>query len=383
MARADRTAGELPQEALEELERRLEHALARTNQQFPTSLFRRSGEPDATELTSVDWIAFPERVSTCLGRQRALDLLDRSDEVIGLGGRALQEEYAEWRVVRSDRGIESVEVTTETPDHWRLLAAYAPTKVLESVRAFASGQEVDLRAVYGEVDPFASDTTPSVREAAFVAAMLEGGTSPYNNGERAITCMVHPSNTMTALLSLATAASCSVEVLDAGGRRRCATCAELTVSLKGSAQMGRASDPLLVERFAQLAFEGRRVLLDIPGPLGISGVENARLRTPNGSAVPCEWFRLSRPGRPGGRYQRVSLSVPREEGFCVSDLTDVATEEKVATGAQVADLVQISLYLRTTGPNDCARAPLPTSDDEGSEGCLDVLEAARVLEAKR
>jgi hypothetical protein len=376
-------AGELPQEALDELERRLERDLEGANQEFSTSLFRRSGEPNATELTSVDWVAFPERIAACLGRERALSLLDIPDEVIGAGGRSLQEEYAEWRVVRSERGIESVDVTTETADHWRLLAAYSPTKTLESVRAFAREQEIDIRAVYGALDPFASDTTPAEREAAFVAAMLEGGTSPYNNGERAITCMVHRSNTMAALLSLAIAASCSLEVLEDSGRRRCATCAELNISLKGSAQMGRASDPLLVERFAQLAFEGRRVLLDVPGPLAISGVENARLRTPSGSPVPREWFRSSRPARSDGRYQRVSFRVPPEEGFCVSDLIDVTTEQRITTGAQVADLVQVSLYLRTSGPADGTRASLSLADDGRPNPCSGVVETVRALEEKR
>lgn len=351
--------------------------------EFTTSLFRRTPERDANECTSVDWIAFPERIAACLGRERALSLLDTPDPVTGGGGRSLQEEYAEWRVVRTDPGIELVEMTTETPDYWRLLAAYAPTKTLELVSAFARGDEVDPTSVYGDVDPFAADTTPSHREAGFVANMLEGGSSPYNNGDRAITCMVHPSNTMPALMTLAIAATCSLEVVESNGRRRCATCAELAIPLKGSSRMGRASDPLLVERFAQLAFEGRRVLLDFPGPLGISGVENTRLRTPSGKTVPPQWFRFSRPARPEDRYQRVSLRVPPEEGFCVSDLTDVATEERITTGAHVADLLQISLYLTTTAPSDCGRGPVHRLDEELPAPCDDVLDTVRILEGKK
>jgi hypothetical protein len=349
---------------------------------FPRTLFRWPAEAVATQETTVDWIAFPERVATCLGRTRALKLLDVGHPRIDEGGRRLQEEYAEWRVVRSGRGIERIDFTTETPDYWRLLAAYAPQRVLEVVGEFADEREADVSLVYRGVDPFAAETTPEMRESAFAQVMLTRGTSPYNNGSRAITCMVHPGNSIPALLELAVAATNALAVVDADtGRSRCPTCVELAPSLGSAAQLGRASDPLVVERLARLAFEGRQVSLDTPGPLAISGVEHARLRTPSGDPVPSEWFALSRPMRSDGRHQRVSLTVPDDQGFCVSDLFDVATEEAVSTGGQVADLVQVSLYLSTTEPIGNGRRDFEVPVEPKPMTCTDVHTVAVDLEA--
>lgn len=324
---------------------------------------------------------FPERVLACLGRQRALLLLDANDDIVGGGGRSLQEEYVEWRVVTGPLGVQRVQLTTEMSDYWRVLAAYAPERVLDVAAYFASEEEPDISLIYGDLDPFAAGVEPSTREAAFAEMVLRGGRSPYNSGERAIVCMVHPSNSMTALLSLVIAATSAFEVTDANdGRIRCATCLEIGPLLESVAQLGRASDPLLIERLGRLAFEGRLVALDIPGALAISGVESWRLRTPSGARVPSEWFQLSRPMRPettkDKRYQRVSFEVPPEEGFCISDLIDVTTGESVTTGAQVADLVQVSLHLLASGPSSTFRPQL-----EVSSGTDDLLECEELRRA--
>jgi hypothetical protein len=372
---------ELPPQALAEMHARMDEFLsAGPRVRFPHSMFRWPTDADATQESTVDWIAFPERIAACLGRVSALRVLDVEDRRIGDGGRRIQEEYAEWRLVRSERGIERVDFTVETSDYWRLLAAFAPHRALEVVGGFAEEPDVDVSLVYGPIDPFASETTPGMRESAFAQTMLEGGTSAYNDGSRAITCMVHPGNSIPALLELAVAATSSLAVLDPERAQRSPTCVELARSIGSAAQLGRASDPLVVERLARLAFEGRRVALDTPGPLAISGVEHARLRTPSGQPVPAEWFRFSRPMRPEGRYQRLSLSVPGDEDFCVSDLIDVATEDAVTTGGQVADLVQLSLYLRATEPVGEGPEQLDVHGEPELVTCADVRAAAADLE---
>lgn len=347
---------------------------------FPLSLFRWPTQTDATEQTSIDWIAFPERVVTCLGRTPALRLLDVQDSRVGRDGRRLQEEYAEWRVVRSTRGIQQIEMTTETPEYWALLAAYAPDRALQILAEFAVEETVDASLVYGGLDPF-SASSPEAREEAFVRAMSKGGSSPYNNGSKAIAFMVHPSNCMEALLELAVAATNALEFIEeTDGVARCPDCRELAPLLEDRARWGRASDPLLVERLARLAFEGRQVVLDSPGPLAISGVENERLRTPSGEPVPREWFRLSRPMRLGARFQRLSFAVPSGEGYCISDLVDVATEDNITAGAQVADLVQITLYLLTTEERETRRKRIQVGAQGAANFCEDVIKLARELD---
>lgn len=365
--------------ALEKLGSRMEdHLAAGARARFPQSLFRWPSEPAAKLEAGVDWTALPDRIVTCLGRSKALEVLDLPDERIGDGGRRLQEEYVEWSVVRTPRGIERVDITAETSDYWSLLAAYSPDRVLELIGQFA--QEPPARtAIFGSLDPFAPETTPSMREIAFGETMLRGGTSPYNNGVRAITCMVHPSNTIAALLELLVGAGTRHGVEAAGGVSRCPTCLELAPFLGDAAQLGRSSDPVIVERLAQLAFEGRRMTLDVPGPLAITGVEHARLRTPDGGIIPSGWFVFSRPMRPASRFQRLSLTVPHDD-FCISDLRDVATEEKITTGGQIADLVQMSLHLLATPPSQSdARATVQIGESSSVE-CRDVLAVARALE---
>jgi len=334
-----------------------------------------------TETAVIDWPGVPLRPVACLGRQRALAVLDWCGERGDEGRRRLQEEYVEWRVVRDWRDrVTRVELTTELGEYWRVLAAHAPSALLTTVAQFAGEPAVDPRAVYGDLDPFAAHATPARREAAFGPQMLDHtATSPYNSGLRAICCMVQPTNTLGAIVALAAAAGVAREVTDPRtGRVRCPSAAEAIPLFPRSARQGRASDPLIAERVGRLAWEGRLVGFDEPLGVYIQGVEHTRLRRPDGGAVPPEWFRYSRGVAP--RFQRVTLEVPAEERFCVSDLVDVATGQSLRFGAQVAELMQLVLRLRVSAPGvvqvgDCERVT-PVAATEGDGDCADVVRAA-------
>jgi hypothetical protein len=273
-------------------------------------------------------------------RAVALPALDR-------GARALQEEYVEWRVVRDGEAIRRVELTTELGDYWRIMAAHEPARAVELVTRFA-GRPVDPHELFGDAG------TPDERAEAFERTMLaQEGASPLNDGREAICCMTHPSNTLTALLALACAATTPRIVRDVlSGRLRCVTCDEAIPMLDGGAVQGRASDPVLVERLGRLAYEGRLIAFDDPVGVYVAGVEHTRLRTPSGGPVPAAWFHFSR-----GR-QRLVLRCPEESGLAVSDLVDVATEQPIRHGGQIAELVQLELRLRVSGP-DAVDAALP------------------------
>ncbi len=311
---------------------------------------------DMDEVTAPDWSGFPIRVASCLDRGSALRLLDWRDATGDRGRCELQEEYLEWRVVSGDAGrIERVELTTEFADYWRVLAGWAPAVLLERVSEFAE-QEISPADVFGDCDPFADGVTAEEREEAFATQMLPpNGSSPYNRGGRAICCMVQETNTLFALLKLAVAAAAPRLVEEPGtGRRRGMTAQEVVPLLDRAAQLGRSSDPVLVERLGRLAYEGRRIAFDNPLGIYIVGVEHPRLRRPDGSRVPRDWFHFSRGVGPEAtadgraRYQRLVLEVP-EEDLYVSDLYDAATEQPVRYGGQVAELVQLAVFLRITG----------------------------------
>ena len=114
----------------------------------------------------VDWPGYPARIGACLGRDRALELLDWTVAGAGdLGRLRHQEEYVEWRVVREGDRIRRIEMTTELSADWEILAAQEPARTLELVSSFA-GEEVSWPAVYAE-NPSDPGSTTATRRAAF------------------------------------------------------------------------------------------------------------------------------------------------------------------------------------------------------------------------
>jgi hypothetical protein len=167
--------------------------------------------------------------------------------------------------------------------------------------------------------------------------------------------MIQPTNNLFALLNLSLAAAVPRVTKEAGtDASRPMTAAEAIPLIPGAAQLGRNSDPILVERLGRLAYEGRQIAFDDPVGIYIIGVEDARLLLPDESQVPKEWFSFQRGVGPKqaedgrARYQRLVVEAPSESDLSVSDLVDAATEQPIRHGGQVAELVQLAVYLRVT-----------------------------------
>ena len=298
-----------------------------------------ASDEETPHTTGPDWSGLPARAVATKGRSRALAALDSR--------RRDQEEYVEWRVVRDGRDrIRRVELTTELRDYWRVLAAHEPARTL-ALAAELARRRVRPQEVYGLRDPLAAG--PDERADGFDTTMPA---APLNDGRDAICFMSHPSNDLVSLVRIAAAATRPLVVRDADtGELRPATADEAIPHLGDSAVAGRTSDPVIVERLGRLAYEGRRVALNDPVGVYIEGVEHTRLRTPHGSPVPADWFTASRGG------QRLVLEVPASKRFAVSDLVDVATEEPVSHGGQIAELVQLRVLLRVSDPGAVTARP--------------------------
>jgi hypothetical protein len=259
------------------------------------------------QVVGLDWTGLPVRVVGCLGRARALAALDAQ--------RRLQEEYVEWRTVRAPDGtIRRVELTTELRDYWRVLAAHEPARAIDLVGEL-TGRAIAARHLEGLRD------------------------GPLNDGREGICFMTHRDNDLPALARIAAAAAMPCTV---GDRR--ATANEAIRMLPDAAIAGRASDPVIVEALGRLASERRLVALADPVGVYVGGVEHARLRTPDGSTVPREWFAASRGS------QRLVFEVPAGEGFLVGDLVDAASERPIRHGGQIAELVALRVLLRASAP---------------------------------
>jgi hypothetical protein len=269
----------------------------------PPARLRAVADAGTPYLLTTDWTGLPCRVVAGEGRRRALELLDER--------RDLQEEYVEWRTVRDEEGrLRGVELTTELPEYWDALT---PNAVLATVREFV-GEEVEPGKVLGP-DGFLND-------------------GPYNDGTRGICCMSQSSNNLRAMVGLVCAALRTYSIKG----RPCLHGDELFGLLGDAAVAGRASDPLLVERLARVAWDGRLVAFDEPVGVVVIGFEHTRLRTRRGEPVGPECFTVSRGGR------RAVFEVP--DGH--KHLVDVATESPIVHGGQIAELVQVAVHLRVS-----------------------------------
>ena len=291
----------------------------------------------------------------------------------------MQEEYCEWRTIRNESGVVTrIEFTTELAAYWRILATHDPQRTLEVVSEFAR-EIVHPEAVYGLSNPLRA--SPDERAEGFAHTMFSPQTAgPYNWGPRGICCMVQGTNTLDALLKLAVSASRPRLTRDADESVRLPTANEMVPPIE--AQLGRSSDPVLVERLCRLALEGRAIGFDDPLGIYISAIERTRLRCPDGSHVPAEWFQFDRgvdaasadDGR--ARYQRVVFEVPEDAGFVIGDLVDVATEERIRSGAQIADLLQLVLNLRVGEPTHPVDVELISPREQNDPTRCDDLIAA-------
>jgi hypothetical protein len=364
----------------------------------PPSQLLATADARTPEVTGPDWPALPARIQSCLGRKRAHALLDWRTAAGDEGRRRHQEEYLEWRVVRDGDGRpRRIEMTTEFGDYWRVLAAHEPRAALERVAAFAGEETVDPHAVYGDLDPFGPGVDSARRRDAFAATMLprpgQAVASPYNNGQRAICCMVEGSNTLGALINLVAASAEPRVLVDSvsGDIRPMSGSEVIQVIRTNAAQDCRNSDPVVVERVVALAIEGRLIALDQPVGVYIRGVEHAQLAAPDGSDIPADWFEFSRglgpeeaaDGRP--RYQRLTFEVPDSAGFSLADVKQRATGNLISHGAQLAELVTLGVYLRTSAAHaitlspEPVEVPVPIPCPE-QPGCAEVRESWAAFE---
>lgn len=351
-----------------------------------------------SELRAPDWPAFPARIADCLSDERALLLLDwRSEGEGDLGRLRHQEEYTEWRMVREDGVLRRIELTSELSAYWEVLAGYAPERLRALVAEFAGEpeDEVEIGEIYrlsrAMPDPFAPGVTPEQRIAAFQARMVSPDVlSPYNDGQRALCCMLQGSNNLFALLALVASAARPLLVRDPVTRRpRFASGSEAIELLGASAQDGRNSDPLIVERIARLATEGRPIAFDDPVGIYMRGVQHEALAQPDGSDVPEAWFHFSRGARAAEtadrrqRCQRLTLELPDDVDFTLEDLVVRRTGEPLLFGGQLAALVQLTAYVRT-GPPPADPGEIEAVDIASARiGCRSVRASWQAFEDER
>lgn len=355
---------------------------------------------NATELRVPDWPAVPVRARACLGRARADRLCDGRAPSGETGRTLFQEEYAEWRVLCDEDGPTRFELTTELGDYWVLLARHRPERLVELVAGFAGVPSLEPAEVFGNPDSLSADSPEDFRAEAFSRRFLgrsltddewQEPPGPLNNGERAITCLSRGDNSLAALINLVVKSTVPLWIRDReDSELRFPSGSEAIPELAaGAAQDCRASDPVVAERIVRVTTEGRPIRFDDPIGVYIAAVQSEELLDPDGQPIPEEWVKRTRQGPPLAdglaRHQRLTLEIPRDAGFKLSDVVSQRTGEKIQWGAQLAELVELAVYVRVGDAGRVQAEPrlLPSSDPKPCTGrpeCQDLERSAARIE---
>jgi hypothetical protein len=320
-----------------------------------------------TDVRTIEWSAFPILVAAELGSDAAMELLDLPSGGGAAVGRARQEEYVEWRLIRRRGETRGIEMTTEFREYWRVLAGHEPRRSLDLLAGFGDGEPLEPAALYGTELEKPFEATVEEREEAFAKTMVptyvKGGLSdfgPHNDGRLALCCMVQRNNSLDALLALALTAARTFLVEDCVTHEtRYPSGSEAIAGIPGlsgkAAVDGRNSDPLIVERLVRFVGEGRPVGFVDPIGVYIRQLQLHELAQPDGEDVPAAWLELSRGNlaahAPDGRSraQRLKLELPTDADFSLDQLVVRRSGEKLEFGGQLAELVELCAYV-STGP---------------------------------
>ena len=250
------------------------------------------------------WMGFPRRILMAHRDDRRQALVTADQQT--LAAREGQEEYLEWRAVKTGDKITKVTFTTETPDYWRVLFGKEPDVV------------VDLyRRLLGE---------PGVTRADLAVGTQYDKHNVWNTTKG----MVHLNvdfldNTLSAAVGSANLGTPhfrdNYEIQEQSGPLA-PTNADPRVSLDGNTLVRRALSVTLRE----------------PIGLYIAGWNDTGWAKPDGSPVGNYW-RIVR-GQPGAAL-RVEYEVPASEGFVVGDIR--IGGRRVEFGGQLAEHVTVTI----------------------------------------
>lgn len=344
------------------------------------------GDHDLNEgLIQQTWPAYPQRYATALGtRNTDRFLCHRSD--VGVQGRLGQEEYLEWRDVRDEDGrLLRVEMTTETRDYWAFLASVDPEQTLQLLADFARVGTIDPRDVYGAHDPFGSDSTPALRKCAFLTEMARSAYNQpvrgnFNNGSQAIAFMSNSANSLAATINLFAYGAYPFGTVDGS---RALTGPELIATMPfGAAADCRNSDPNIFGTAISHAWDGRKLALANPAGIYIkdAGRTGDLLLPDKITPVPKSWIKFSRGTQVVQNdvdfsfFQRLVIEPDPASGLVLGDLIVAQTGQPVTSGVDIARLVTVALYMKTSNANvssdfeKVALAPARTANRDNPKG---------------
>lgn len=267
---------------------------------------------------------------------------DSEGKVLELPVRHRQDEYLEWAVRRNQQGkITSIIFVAEGYDYFSALFRHDEQLVTEIYRDFTGVNSIvadDLRAIKGVYVQGKGGLEEWIEPGAF---------NPRNkfNIDPGIVHLSHNANSLGAEVNLAGVSGVARKGVD--GKTLPTGNAELLLCCSRGGNPNRNSDPLIGEQAYAQVLQKFRYTLANPVGLYIAGIDEARITTPAGDAIPREWWKVIRghhlwmPGN--SRVLRLELKVPEEAGFVVGDLLVDGSEIKFP--GQIAQLLSVHLFV--------------------------------------
>lgn len=271
------------------------------------SAFDELGDGARPETAPVEWLAFPR-------------LAGASNEEIDRIRFRLQEEYVEWRTERNEAGqVTRVTFTTEFSDYYEALAEVGLEALVRGIQEVIPGAEPTASELFGpNFNPAAATGEGRARQFAVWRKR-----NPWNNGDKGILCLAHPSNTLPALIGLLVACGIVDETIPSN-----AVCG----NVGGACVPGRNSDPLVCTAAQDLA-RGRRAFT-LADPAGIEIGRLGGIWKLDGRQID-----INDPADNGGAW---SVTRNGRRGTLVLREGLTLRDAPVRSGAEIAALLQVA-----------------------------------------
>ncbi|MFD6970469.1 hypothetical protein [Streptomyces sp. NPDC059979] len=354
-------ADDLPDDVLDHWNRAIDAEFARL-ESLGSAYFTLEPADPAAERVAVTWFGAPAEPEFCFDRTTAAQLSDWGVR----GRRALHNEYCEYAVVTAPDSQgrlrpKRVQVTTELPEYYQVLAEQAPD-LLREIVTDTLGTEPRWQELYGPSVADPKPLTPKQRRVAFARQVAGHGSHGdlVNAGVPAAPTgslnavnalfMAHPINGLDDLIYIVMfgakpyARRTAAGVLEKAGRDQI-----FRQEAGLEALACRHADPAAALAAAGAAFDGRTV--SFADPLGMYIHQfTSEVFLFEGGPVPDAWIRLGR-GRQG-LHQRLEFGPADDDPHFLDEITVVegALEEPLTGGYQVVRQVQVGPVVAIGAP---------------------------------
>lgn len=319
------------------------------------------GDP-SPQRVAVTWFGNPAEPEFCFDTDTARKLSDWGVR----GRRALHNEYCEYALISAaDRDgrlrPKRVQVTTELPEYYLMLAEHDPDRLREVLTATLSS-EPRWQELYGPTVADPKQLGPHQRRVAFARQLtghglhqdLQDAGVPANpvgslNAVNAL-FMAHPINGLDDLIYIVMFGSKPYARRTASGALEPAGRDQIFRQEPGLEALScRHADPAAALAAAGAAFEGRTV--SFADPLGMYIHEfTSEVFLFEDGPVPGEWIRLGR-GR-DGLHQRLEFGPADDDPHFLDEIVVVEgqSEEPLTGGYQVVRQVQVGPVVALGAP---------------------------------